>query len=65
MGEGGGDNAAEVAAANYDCGDTDSNGYPNYDCGDTDINGDPSPIVLYATVGYLIAAVLAIWPIGE
>ena len=26
---------------------------------------DPSPILLYATVLYLIVAVLAIWPIGE
>jgi hypothetical protein len=26
---------------------------------------DPSPILLYATVLYLVVAVLAIWPIGE
>ncbi len=26
---------------------------------------DPDPILLYATVGYLVVAVLAVWPIGK
>ena len=26
---------------------------------------DPDPIVLYATVGYLVVAVVAVWPIGK
>ena len=58
---GGGGNNAAIAAAEY--------GYRVKGQGashSADSKGhDPSPILLVATVGYLIAAVVAVWPLGE
>ena len=61
MGEGGGSgNNAAIAAANQGY---RVKGYMYYSSSANE--GDPSPVVLYATIGYLIVAVLAIWPIGK
>jgi hypothetical protein len=51
MGGGGGDDDAAAAA--------------DQDYLTETVKSDPSPVVLYATTGYLILAVLAIWPIGK
>ena len=59
-GEGGGGNNAANAAGNQDY---RVKGYMYHQSSADE--GDPSPVVLYATIGYLFVAVLAIWPIGK
>ena len=58
---GGGGNNAAIAASKYGYRVKGSHAVHN-----SDSKGhDPNPILLYATVGYLIVAVLAVWPIGK
>ena len=60
MGQGEG-NAAAIAAAEYGYKVKGSHASRDYDSK----GHDPSPILLYATAGYLVLAVVAVWPIGE
>lgn len=60
MGQGDG-NAAAIAAAEYGYRVKGSHASHKYDSK----GHDPNPILLYATVGYLIAAVVAVWPVGK
>ena len=65
-GEAGGDNNANAAIA---AASATQYGYElkgkHFVRNDDSRGHDPDPVVLYATVGYLVVAVVAVWPIGK